>query len=59
MKCFVCGKGPPNGPSVFRVNAKGQPGVWACDEHRRHADKQADPKTIAVVRELETGQEAK
>lgn len=34
MTCHVCKQGPPDGPSIFRVNEPGEmPSVWACREH--------------------------
>lgn len=34
MRCSVCGKGPMDGVTVYRVNAKGEKGVWACRQHK-------------------------
>lgn len=31
--CAVCGKGPPTGPDIFRINVKGVTGIWACKTH--------------------------
>ena len=33
MKCEVCGYGPEEGLSIFRVNPKGVTGIWRCREH--------------------------
>lgn len=33
MQCEVCGGSPPDGVDLYRVNAKGCPGVWRCREH--------------------------
>lgn len=30
FKCMGCKKGPLQGVAVYRVNAKGEPGKWAC-----------------------------
>jgi hypothetical protein len=30
--CELCRQGPP-AISTFRINAKGQPGVWRCEKH--------------------------
>lgn len=38
MICCICGKGPANGVSVFRINEKGVPGIWACEQHIRQTD---------------------
>lgn len=39
-KCFypLCTVSPRTGGSVFRINAKGQPGVFACREHMKQTD---------------------
>lgn len=50
MLCEVCRKGPPDGLSVFRVNPKGQPGIWRC---RAHLDSPPDPDLDRAVREIE------
>lgn len=49
MECLFCRKGPKQGVSVFRVNAKGQPGVWACAPHSKQTDAAISPDVIAVV----------
>lgn len=38
MKCHVCGKAPWQGFNLYRQNAKGQPGVWACAAHSKPVD---------------------
>ena len=38
MICLFCKQGPAQGVTVFRVNAKGQPGVWACERHMKQTD---------------------
>jgi hypothetical protein len=51
MNCNVCGKGPADGVSVFRVNEKGVPGIWACE---KHIDlKLVNPETKDIVHILE------
>jgi hypothetical protein len=52
IECEFCGKGPADGTSVFRVNRKGEKGIWRC---RPHLDKQPDPETSRVVEILEKG----
>ena len=47
--CCICNKGPQQGVTVFRVNAKGVPGIWACDKHLKQTDA---PKVDAEVREI-------
>lgn len=50
MKCFrsECAKAAPR-DTLFRVNAKGRPGIWACAAHRL----ERDPELDAIVKELE------
>ena len=31
--CRTCGAGLTDGKTLLRQNAKGEPGVWACEEH--------------------------
>ena len=51
MTCLFCHKGPMHGVTVYRVNAKGQPGVWACAKHIKQTDAiiPEDVKTIASI----------
>jgi len=49
MKCITCGKGPADGTSVYRQNAKGVAGIWACEEH----SKPVDPGLVELVHTLE------
>lgn len=53
MKCFRqdCSKAAPM-DTLFRVNAKGRPGIWACAAHRLEKDVELD----AIVKALETQQ---
>jgi len=39
MKCHIkgCHKEAPQ-DTLYRVNAKGRPGIWACDKHRLEPD---------------------
>lgn len=53
MRCVICQKGPAQGVSVFRINAKGQPGLWACERHRSQTDATVDPDLDDVVHTLE------
>ena len=53
MKCEICGKSPSNGTTaLFRQNAKGEIGIWRCEEHNR---KQADHEVAQLVAELQRG----
>lgn len=47
--CAVCGKGPHDGVNIFRMNATGQPGLWACNEHKDHFDGRIDPEVKEIV----------
>lgn len=47
MNCCICHKGPQQGVALFRVNAKGQPGIWACKPHLSQTD--APPVDSAVA----------
>lgn len=38
MACEVCHRGPADGVTVFRQNAKGQPGIFRCEEHTKPVD---------------------
>lgn len=49
MNCLFCRKGPAQGVNLYRVNAKGQPGVWACAKHIKQTDASVDPEVKAVV----------
>jgi hypothetical protein len=56
--CFhpQCNRGPTTtGSSVFRINVKGQPGIWACEEHRKNTDAPNDPELNEIVKILEEG----
>lgn len=54
MKCFHpdCTKAAPH-DTLFRMNAKGVPGIWGCWQHKHLTDKKPDPQLDAVVSELE------
>lgn len=41
MKCFRCDKSAP-AHTLYRVNAKGRPGIWACKDHRLEPDMDLD-----------------
>lgn len=54
MRCVICSKGPQDGLTLHRINAKGQPGVWACSKHRGNTDAPPlDPALGEVIRILE------
>jgi hypothetical protein len=37
IQCVICKKGHPH-VSLFRINAKGVPGLWACAKHVKQTD---------------------
>lgn len=50
MRCIICRKGPSDGVNVLhRVNAKGQPGIWACSAHVGQTDANIDPETARIA----------
>lgn len=49
MGCVVCGKGMTTGHSLFRINPKGQPGIWACAEHIKNTDVKIDPEVLRIA----------
>ncbi len=48
MKCFRCSAHAPTS-TLYRVNAKGRPPVWACFDHRIEPDMELD----MTIEELE------
>jgi hypothetical protein len=34
MHCYLCHRGPNTGHALFRINPKGEAGIWACETHR-------------------------
>lgn len=50
MKCFRpwCQRCAPY-DTLYRVNAKGKPGIWACNEHRIEPDMELD----VILEEIE------
>lgn len=57
MKCVVCKKGPMDSVAVFRINAKGVPGLWACRKHLNQTDAPPlGPTVDAIVSAVEKAQ---
>lgn len=53
MQCVICKKGAPD-VSLFRINEKGVPGLWACAKHLKQTDAPPlDPEFAELVRILE------
>lgn len=59
MRCAVCERGPMQGVSIFRMNAKGQPGLWACNEHKDHFDGRIPDDVKEIVNALSRPSKAK
>lgn len=51
MKCFKCNHTLDDGP-LFRQNAKGQTGIWACSEHDGVQDQQLGEVVADIVESL-------
>lgn len=39
IKCYIpeCTVSPATGGALVRLNEKGIPAIWACDEHMKHS----------------------
>lgn len=57
MKCHKCGMGLMTGTALFRVNPKGEPGIWTCAVHVK--PEQLDPETQQVVAMIESANQTK
>ena len=56
--CCVCRRGPADvdgGVTIYRINPKGQPGIWACDTHRP-AGQHIDPEVREIIQIIEDGE---
>ena len=50
MKCVICKKGISEGLTLYRINAKGVAGLWACTKHVAHTDAPPlDPDLVHLV----------
>ena len=52
MHCHMCNKSAPF-VTLFRVNEKGVPGIWACYEHWPKDKRDADPELDRIVKVLQ------
>jgi hypothetical protein len=52
LGCIICGRTMAEGATLYRVNAKGQPGIWACAKHINDTDSKPDAETVQVVTAL-------
>ena len=50
IRCEICGRGPAQGITVYRANAKGQKGIWRCEMHLNEAALEVamDPAIVAI-----------
>jgi hypothetical protein len=55
MRCVFCRKGPNEGVSLYRINAKGQTGVWACDGHIGQTDAAPIPPAVKRLADVFSG----
>lgn len=54
MICCICKKGPLDGGiSVYRINEKGVPGMYACADHIGQTDGYIPKDTKELVKVLE------
>ncbi len=60
MKCEVCGQGPANGVSLFRLNAKGEIGRWGCEFHLPPDTQPEDDvrEIVAIIEHEQKGNQA-
>lgn len=58
MKCFECERAAPQF-TLYRINAKGRPGIWACAEHRIETDAELDEIIAEIERKRALGPNAK
>lgn len=51
FRCFHpgCRASLADGDAMFRINSKGQPGVWSCRKHRKNTDAKPDPELDELV----------
>lgn len=54
-RCYSCGKGMVEGVTLIRQNAKGQPAIWACDQHNENQDQDL-LITVAELERLDRGE---
>lgn len=55
MHCEMCNRGPKDGVSLYRMNAKGQPAIWRCESHIPR-DRKVDPVVAETVAMIEKAQ---
>ncbi len=50
IECCVCKKGPRDNVALFRINAKGVEGIFACIKHVSQTDASIDPEVRDLVK---------
>lgn len=55
MKCFhpLCPVDPGKGGTLYRVNDKGLPAIWACRIHIKNTDATITPEVEQIVKIIE------
>lgn len=53
IACEICHRGPEQGVAVHRANAKGQPGIWRCDDHPCRESKESKAACQPLIDILE------
>lgn len=49
MTCLFCHKGPADGVTLYRINAKGVAGIWACLQHKKQTDAPPVDREVARI----------
>ena len=49
MRCLICRKGPNDNVPIYRVNPKGQKGIWACKRHISQTDAPPIDSDVAII----------
>ena len=49
FRCCICRKGPQENVSIYRINAKGGPGIWVCAKHVAQTDAPPIDETVAEI----------
>ena len=49
MSCLFCGRTPAQGVDLYRLNKKGEPGLFVCGQHLPRTDFQPTPEVKAIV----------
>jgi hypothetical protein len=57
MTCCICQKHLDDVGVLYRINAKGVPGIWACAKHIKQTDAHLDPD-LQEISEVIAGKRA-